>query len=65
MITVKRSIADIVIASKNSTIIIIKRYMAVATENGTETTIINFETGLDREFFRHERFIEKPVSPYR
>ena len=60
----KRFIADIIIASKNSTAVI-KRYMAITTGNSTEIAIINFETGLDRKLFRYERFVEKPISPYR
>jgi hypothetical protein len=50
--------------SKDSTAVT-ERYIAVVTGDGTETAIVNIETGLDRGFFRHERFIEKPVSPYR
>jgi len=64
MIAVERSIANTIIASKDN-IAIIKRYMAVATGNGTKIAIINFKTGLDRGLFRHERFIEKPISSYR
>ena len=60
----KRSTTDTVIASKDNTTIA-ERYIAIATGNGTEAAIVNIETGLDRGLFRHERFIEKPISPYR
>jgi hypothetical protein len=63
IITVKRSIADTVIASKDSTAIT-ERYIVIATGNGTEAAIINIETGLDRGLFRYERFVEKSISPY-
>jgi hypothetical protein len=64
MVIMERFIINTVIASKDNTAIV-KRYMVIATGNGTETAIVNFETGLDRGLFRHERFVEKPVSPYR
>ena len=59
----KRSTADTVITSKDSTAVI-KRCITVTTGDDTEAAIINIETGLDRGLFRHERFVEKPVSPY-
>jgi hypothetical protein len=64
MVIMERSIANTVIASKDSTAVT-ERYITVATGNGTEAAIIDIETGLDRGLFRHERFVEKPVSPYR
>jgi hypothetical protein len=64
MIAVKRSTADIIIASKDSTTIA-ERCITIATGNGTETAIINIKTGLDRGLFRYERFIEKLISLYR
>jgi len=63
MIAVERSTADTVVASKDNTTVT-ERYIAVATGNGTEAAIVNIKTGLDRRLFRHERFVEKPVSPY-
>jgi hypothetical protein len=64
MVAIKRFIADTVIASKDSTAVA-ERCIAIATGDGTEAAIVNIETGLDRGLFRYERFIEKPVSPYR
>jgi hypothetical protein len=64
MVAVKRSTANTIIASKDSTAVT-KRYITITTEDNTETAIINIKTGLDRGLFRYERFIEKPVSPYR
>jgi hypothetical protein len=61
---VERSTADTVVASKDSTAVA-ERCIAVATRDGTEAAIVDIETGLDRGLFRHERFVEKPVSPYR
>jgi hypothetical protein len=46
MITVKHSIANTVIASKDSTAIT-ERYITVTTGDDTEATIINIKTGLD------------------
>jgi hypothetical protein len=60
----EHSITDTIIASKDSTAVA-ERYIAVTTGNNTEAAIINIKTGLDRGLFRHERFIEKPISPYR
>jgi hypothetical protein len=64
MVTVKRSITNTVIASKDS-IAVTERYITVTTGDSTEAAIINIETGLDRGLFRYERFVEKSVSPYR
>jgi hypothetical protein len=60
----ERFITDTVITSKDS-IAVTERYITIATEDNTETAIINIKIGLDRKLFRHKRFIEKPVSPYR
>jgi hypothetical protein len=64
MITIERSTANTVIASKDSTAVT-KRYIIITTRDGTEAAIINIKTGLNRGLFRYERFVEKPISPYR
>jgi hypothetical protein len=64
MVAIKRFIADIVVASKDS-IAVAERYIIVTTGDGTEAAIVDIEIGLDRGLFRYERFVEKPVSPYR
>ena len=64
MVAMERSTADTVVASKDSTAVA-ERYIIIVIGDGTETAIVNIETGLDRGLFRHERFVEKPVSPYR
>jgi hypothetical protein len=64
MVAVERSITNTVIASKDSTAVA-ERCITIATGDSTETAIIDIETDLDRGLFRYERFVKKPVSPYR